>query len=330
MIETRHTGEKIPRHRFLLINGTWASVPATGLVNGTPDQGRALAADAFAGKIYVGGSFDHAGAVAANDVAVWNEFRPYTIIDLGTLSANTYSYGMAVSKNGLVGAGYSQVLVGGSYRDHAFSSTGGDAITDLGGPWSANDNSYIYGMNDSSTFVGVADQNGSGTFIRAFRNFLPGTWTLLVPIDASYSSHGEALNNGGVAVGYSGNASGVDRATRWPSGSTTATDLKTLISPDLPSYASYAYGINNNGDVVGKARSDPANPNSFHAYRCPSTRTIQADDNLGTMNGTPQSVAYAINDFGEIVGSSNFDPANGTLWHAFIKAPNSGTGTGFM
>ncbi|PYM12595.1 MAG: hypothetical protein DME18_11055, partial [Verrucomicrobia bacterium] len=82
-------------HIFLLQNGSWDPlVPNPGLYKtfGNPSSGYALAVDRYAGKVFVGGLFDSVGNPPnppyTTNVAVWNDFRPYSIVDLGTLSAN--------------------------------------------------------------------------------------------------------------------------------------------------------------------------------------------------------------------------------------------------
>jgi uncharacterized membrane protein len=320
-----------PNHLFMWASGMWSpsvpSSPVFGVGVGCPNPyGLSLAVDGFAGRVYVGGFFDTAGGFTSHRVAVWNDFQPYTITDLGTLSASTYAYGLAVNKNGLA-TGYSQASVSGSFRDHVFSSIG-DGITDLGssGPWGSSDNTYANGINDSSVFVGTADYFGSGTLIRAFRNFLPGSWTLLEGFQSGAHSEGVAINKNGDAVGFSQNSSSVDRATLWKSTDTTGTDLQSLAGQNNAN-VSYANGINKDGYIVGKSYYTGGNT-KFHAFQNTAPyAALDSSADLGSMGGaSKESIAYALNDFKQVVGSSQ---DSGSVWRAFIKAPNSGTGSGF-
>lgn len=310
---------------FCFKNGDWTnSIPAgNGLQGGGggTEAGRSLAVDSdrYFRKVYVAGNFTSAGGVTAKNVAAWNRPEPVTIVDLGTLGS-TYAYGLAVNNNGKA-AGYSQVLVSGSYVDHGFWYVG--YLYDLGGNWSTSDKSYVYGLNDSEVMVGSIDSWGTGSYIRAFRNVL-GSWNLLEPFQFADRSEGLAINNNNDAVGFSRiNSSGYERATLWRSGQTSGEDLRSLVPAD-PAKRSYAYGINNGGYIVGKSQ------NSSGLYRgfrnsAPYVPIGQLGDDLGTLGGN-ESIAYAINDARQIAGSSQ--NLSGS-WRAFVKNPDTGTGTGF-
>jgi probable HAF family extracellular repeat protein len=82
----------------------------------------------------------------------------------------------------------------------------------------------------------------------------------------------------------------------------TITDLGTLGGMD-----SYAYGINNHGQVVGEART--ADGVGVHAFFWQDG--VMTD--LGTFGG-PYSAAYAINDASEVVGSADL---TSNVDHAF-------------
>ena len=77
-----------------------------------------------------------------------------------------------------------------------------------------------------------------------------------------------------------------------------------------------AYGINNNGQVVGVSDTNAGIP---HAFRTAPNQPINpATDDLGSLGGS--SIAYGINDSGQVVGSS-YISGNGAF-HAFQTAPN--------
>ena len=126
-------------------------------------------------------------------------------------------------------------------------------------------------------------------------------------------------------MGYSFNGT-VYRPVLWLAGSTTPTDLWSLSGSD-GSYAGFAYGINNDGYIVGKSISSGV----FHAFGTATARhTInQISDDLGTIvgNDTLQSVAYAINSARQIAGASQMSTHND--WHAFLKAAGTGKNQGY-
>lgn len=110
-------------HIFVLENGAWSTTkPSPGLwvEQCSSEYGRALAANRFDGRVYVGGYFDTAGGLGSTNVAVWNDFQPYIISDIGTLSGGAYSFGLGINSGG-TGVGYSQVNVTGyGLREHAY------------------------------------------------------------------------------------------------------------------------------------------------------------------------------------------------------------------
>jgi len=99
----------------------------------------------------------------------------------------------------------------------------------------------------------------------------------------------------------------------------TVTDLGTLGGP--PGEASFAYGINDLGQVVGRAFAQTPSGPAVHAFRTAPNQAINsATDDLGTLGGNA-SVGWAINNKGQVVGWSWLP--NGSRWeHAFRTAPN--------
>jgi len=90
------------------------------------------------------------------------------------------------------------------------------------------------------------------------------------------------------------------------------TDLGTLGGT-----SSWAYGINNSGQVVGEAYTSSG---YSHAFRtAPNSPINAATDDLGTFGGT-MSAAADINDSGQVVGWAYTSGGNP---HAFRAAPNS-------
>jgi probable HAF family extracellular repeat protein len=100
----------------------------------------------------------------------------------------------------------------------------------------------------------------------------------------------------------------------------TMTDLGTLPGTTR----SRAYGINNNGQIVGSSYTDS---NQDHAFLY-SGGTMTS---LGTLGGT-YSYAYGINDRGQIVGSSQTNPGSWSdgPYHAFLYSGDTKTDLGTL
>lgn len=100
---------------------------------------------------------------------------------------------------------------------------------------------------------------------------------------------------------------GTMRATLWKNG--TITDLGSLTPGFDSSKASYAFGVNRFGRVVGKSQGATS---AFRAFRTLTDSAINlATDDLGTPFGATISEALAINDFDEVVGSASY---KAVLW----------------
>ena len=205
-----------------------------------------------------------------------------TMTDLGTLGgADSYAYGM--NNNGQV-VGASEY--NGSVSRHAFLYSGG-TMTDLGTFGGAV--SFANAINDSGQVVGTATaSDGTGY---AFL-YTDGMMSNL----GSFAPH--AINNNGQIVGYNG-----VNAVLYSGG--TITDLGSL-----GGQGSFAYGINNYGQVAG---ASPTGTGSGGAFLYSSGTMLS----LGTVNSSlPLSIAFGLNDNGQIVGEA-YNNGIGT-YHAFV------------
>ncbi len=111
-------------------------------------------------------------------------------------------------------------------------------------------------INQSGTVVGFAGVEGDpdGNALQAFiwtesdgMQMLPG-----LPGDVDIEAYG--INNSGVAVGLSCDSAGVCKAVRWDEG--VVTDLNTLKQSGFSDRLETAKGINDRGEIAGRAISD--------------------------------------------------------------------------
>ena len=212
--------------------------------------------------------------------------------DLGTLPGGSFSTANAINDAGqVVGAGdvASGVI-------HAFLWQSG-TMTDLG-PGSAN------GINDVGQVVGTSGSHAA-------------LWENGGMVDLGWGS-ASSINHAGQIVGYSV-GSGEIHGFLWYHGN--ATDLGT--SPNDTS--SQAVGINRDGQAVGFSGTDHDHAVLWTLPRiAPPPPPRFPMRNLGFLPGYNfSSIAYGVNDFGQVVGTSL--GANGVGGHAFLW--DSGTMT---
>jgi probable HAF family extracellular repeat protein len=128
---------------------------------------------------------------------------------------------------------------------------------------------------------------------------LPGAWP----------SFANAINAGGVIVGYSytgSNYSGVQHAIRWTQSGPTTWTLTDLSGQITGSTTSAAYGINTNGVITGWFRTSSG---ADHAFLLTSGGTFT---DLGVPAGMYSSIATAINAGGAVVGYAMQAPYSGS------------------
>jgi probable HAF family extracellular repeat protein len=228
----------------------------------------------------------------------------YTISDIGLYY--TPSHGLAIN---YYSPAHAPVVVGDFwpssqfYYEHAFYWVNG-TFSDLGTLESASyAQSWALGINDSQVVVGYATFSGAFLPFKSINRYM----TALDTLGLSYN-RAAAINNNNRIVGNC-NTNGADHATVWDNGAPVHR-MGSLVNLDDPSRSSYAFGVNNNGRIVGKSMFTPTG-SSFHAFRAGAfgSSTIDIDpsfDDLGTIvaSDTFASEADGINDLDEVVGGA--------------------------
>jgi probable HAF family extracellular repeat protein len=265
---------------------------------------------------------------------IWNGTTP---TDLG---GGIYSFGLGINDSGQV-VGSSDIL-GGDYHATLWNGTTPTDLGTLGGSfsqaWDINDsgqvvgrsgtignavahatlwngttptdlgtlggsNSIGLGINDSGQVVGSSDILGGDSHATIWNGTTP---TDLGTLGGS-NSVGFGINDSGQVVGWSlttGNA--VQHATLW--NGTTPTDLGTLGGSNSWAYGinSYAYDINNSGQVVGF--SEYSNfTSTVHATIWNGAAPTDLNNFLSVSDvdaGWFLATATSINDNGWIAGSA--------------------------
>jgi probable HAF family extracellular repeat protein len=221
--------------------------------------------------------------------SVFGSTQAYTIADLGTLGGSQ-SVANGINNLGQV-VGSANLNSTSPITNHAFLYASG-VMTDLGvlGVYSSSlgivDSSSANGINNRGQVVGFSYTSGGA--IDAFL-YDQGQMTDLGVLPGSQQSKARAINDNGQIVGGSLPA-GVQHAFLYDGG--TMNDLGTLGGTE-----SFAYGINNQGQIVGDSWvTNGGLSDTAFVY---SNGTMTA---LGNLGGWRAIQVLAINDHGQIVG----------------------------
>jgi probable HAF family extracellular repeat protein len=255
-----------------------------GTFGGTPTSG--------SGSSYAYGIND-AGQVAgfatapgsvSTEACVWESGA---ITGLGTLlgpaSGAVQSYAFAINDAGVV-VGQSNGP-GGASQAFSWQSGTMSGLGFLGSGASGAQSSYAYGINDAGVVVGTSLTGGVR---QAFR--YDGTMSAIGGLTGTSSA--EAINTGGDVAGYAAGQAFI----------LTSSGVAWLgsLGPSPSGFAlSYAYGINDLQEVVGRSTSVASEYAAFIWSAAGGMRSL--GDLAG---GASNSIAYAVNDSGVAVGTS--------------------------
>ncbi len=214
--------------------------------------------------------------------------------DLGTLGGST-AVASAINHNGQV-VGWSSIILLGGTPQHAFLWTATGGMQDLGS-WGGD--SWAHGINNSGQVVGAAATiSPTGASVQhAFLWTAAGGLQDLGTLGGGNSS-ASAINDNGQIVGYANIGSGQQHAFLLPAAGSML-DLSTLGGD-----TSGANGINSRGQVVGWSLVAGT---AQHAFVWTASGGMQDLNNL-VVNPPVNDYLFearAINDLGQIVGSTN-------------------------
>ena len=260
----------------------------------------------------------------------------YTVKDLGALPGSNHGEGFAINAVGeaagvMAGNGTSQ----GSFSSRAFLYRGGqlvDLSVSLGSPqyssalainllgqvaghltdaagtkgfvysggraqvfgWPGSTYTYAQGLNNRGQVVGAFDLPGPTFVLHALLRQHDGTLVDLGTFGGQGAS-AVALNDVGQVVVNVSRGSGENRAVLTQVGGNAPQDLGALRG------STYAYAINEVGQVVGESGVDGDLESDYHAVLF-SGGTLH---DLGTLPWGSSSFALGINNWGQIVGGGD-------------------------
>jgi probable HAF family extracellular repeat protein len=290
----------------------------------------------------------HGGRTSARLTVRVDPKPAYALVNLGTLSPQNQVFGTAVNDAGwAVGRAQSSAEHAADARAVLFRGLAGSGLLeDLGTPGAAGTTAEAFAINGANLVVGAASTtpgaapqaflwkatptpldavasslqsaayavNDDGA-IAGFRSLSAGTRVAFyvdpdgvptnLPTLGGTQMEALALNAGGQVVGYGRLADGTERAFAWKQGS----PLRSLAP--LPGFTDHrAYGINDDGIVVGVARSNATGGLVLRAFREESG--VVTD--LGGLPGGSNAVALAVNGFGQIVGEATDGRGRQRAW----------------
>jgi probable HAF family extracellular repeat protein len=243
-----------------------------------------------------------------------NQKPAYTIVDLGVLSSRFASYGTAINNLGQV-VGYATDGTAAQNQKQAFLYTGfdsGQQVIALNTNFSLF--SAAYGINNASQIIGTA-QSSDGTshvFVYdLYRAPVLQNFGALGSNSQGSTAVGLGINDSGAFVG-DGTTATVGQLHAFKSGA-------TLLDLGLAGN-NVANGINNAGQIVGYSVVNGLT-NAFVITPTATNNTPVGTNFLGSLPSGTNSMAFAINQFGDVVGAGG---TSSSFTHAWLL-PNGTT-----
>ncbi len=239
---------------------------------------------------------DVAGQLAAGETTHAFVYAGGTLVDLDT------GEGAASSARHLNDHGQ---VVGTVWREGSASGFlyGGGSLSRLEGSFSA------YGINNAGTITGAFGVTGTDGFAYSHAySYTAGVYTDAGTLIEDAGSYGFAINGAGAITG----AAEWARGANWP---TNVILYQDGVLRDLGAFGgpwAYGYSINDLGHIVG---SGTISHDSGDLY--PRRALLYADgilQNLGSLAADADSMAYDINNLGQVVGAA--ETASGM--HGFL------------
>ncbi len=245
----------------------------------------------------------------------------YSITDLGTIYNGDRSIAYGISENGLI-VGNSRGRVPTGAGSDARSSTLGARFYNDATKYVANIGGLGYSGGHGSTVANSVNNNGlaagyspvfdlSGS--RKYQAFVhhnkTGYMQNIGTLGNGAESRANGINNHGQVVGWSNTkADGSDNVAFIYDASTNV--MSEIQGLTLGGSRSFAFDINDKGNIVGTATTANGSANAF-LYNS----TDQSTTNLGSLDNSGFSEARAINEDGDVVG---FSLDSNNLYTAFF------------
>jgi probable HAF family extracellular repeat protein len=178
------------------------------------------------------------------------------------LAMGINDYGQVVGGSGICTAFNPNLLIN-LQSVHALLWQNGRLVDlgNLGGTTGQALGNLAYAINNRGQVVGVSDLSGDTTF-HAFLWTAATQMRDLGTLPGDVASLAISINDPGVVVGLSIDASGNTRAVVWRGG--VPTDLNTLVEPNSPLYLLTSCSINARGEITGLGMTTSG---EIHTYR---------------------------------------------------------------
>ncbi|CAM3309778.1 DUF3466 family protein [Corallococcus sp. ZKHCc1 1396] len=260
------------------------------------------------------GYVEQGGTCVAEPPPVDPVLPRYTVVPI-MYPGGTGSFALELNDSGQVIGNVRSAVIAGTPPPLIAYRWSGDSITELGILPGSNAFSRAYGINASGVVVGESDNDKP----RAFR-WENGAMTELGTLGGA-SSVATAINDSGVIVGSASNGT-TSRAFRWSAGAMT--DLGSI--DGQANTLARAWSINGVGDVVGVSK------NSQGITRATLWTRQGGIVNLGALDVSQASQAYAVNDAQQVVGSAVVGKTGGgsPIYNAFIWSDGTIRGLGTL